>query len=385
MVIELRGVEFHNKGAELMLHAILGRIRKEMPDTIFVMEKRASAPLKKQREVGIYTKVRVSKSRFGLSSAGVLVPKSIRRRFKLILEQEIEVVLDGSGFVFGDFWGAAKAGQRLADHIQQWKKDGKKVILLPQAFGKFNDVALKKKMEIILNHADLIFARDRYSFDYLKSIEATQERVFLKPDFTNLIQGVHPANFINYQGMVAIIPNHKLVESKVFKNRHDYLTFLHTLTDLVLKTGKIPFFLIHEGLKDLQLAQDVNLKFKKAIKIVQEDNPLQVKGIIGGSAAVVTSRFHGLVSALSQGVPCLCLGWSHKYSALMEDYNYAIGIITPEDLTLARLTAKVDLIANEESVNYYKDVLKAASTKQKILSEEMWRKVFLTLTPEHAK
>ena len=44
MIIELRGVEFVNKGAELMLQAIVQKVRKELPNTIFVMEKTARSP-----------------------------------------------------------------------------------------------------------------------------------------------------------------------------------------------------------------------------------------------------------------------------------------------------------------------------------------------------
>jgi len=375
ITIELRGVEFHNKGAELMLYAILDKIRKELPSAEFVMEKTTSAPIFKQRAVGIYTKLNFKK--FGLNAAvlGKLIPAALRKKMGFILEKDIDVVLDGSGFAFGDFWGAKKAGLRLADHIEQWKREGKKVIMLSQAFGEFEDAALKEKMQIIINNADLIFARDKYSHMFIKNIEVKKSNIHLRPDFTNLIKGKVPAYFNPETHQIGIIPNNKIVESKTFANREDYLEFLKTVVELISSKQERPFFLIHEGVKDLKLAEDVNKILEYPIPVLTVDDPLHVKGIIGASKGLVTSRFHGLVSALSQGIPCLCIGWSHKYLALMEDYGYPEGLIKDESLAGEELVLKLNLILNLDSVTKIRERLMLESIKQKELSEDMWKMV----------
>lgn len=376
MIIELRGVEFENKGAELMLYAILEQVRKEIPDAVFVMEKRKSASIHKQRSVGIHTKLNMKK--YGIDTAlwGKLIPKALRIKIGFVLETDIDVVLDGSGFAFGDFWGEGKAGDRLANHIEKWKKQGKKIILLSQAFGAFTNVALRKKMQIILDNSDLVFARDKYSFNYLNEVPGRKVNLILRPDFTNLISGEIPHYFNKIDHQIAIIPNNKLLESSVFSNRDEYLRFLKEIIVSIEDAGKKPFFLIHEGQKDFALAEDVNLKYKMNTIILKVDNPLHVKGIIGESYAVITSRFHGLVSALAQGVPCLCIGWSHKYLALMEDYNYSKGLLSDSELTGDDLKAKLDMILNQESSLTISSQLKTESVKQKELSKDMWKQVF---------
>ncbi|SEL25321.1 polysaccharide pyruvyl transferase family protein [Parapedobacter koreensis] len=376
MIIELRGVEFYNKGAELMLHAIIQKIRQKWPQAIFAMEKSGNAPVSKQRALGIYTKV--GPIRHGIFSQkwSKLIPKSIRRSFKIVLPSEVNVVLDGSGFAFGDFWGASAAGSRLADHIQAWKQEGKKIILLPQAFGPFSDPNLVSKMGIILREADLVFARDPFSFKYLEPLKSFKENIFLKPDFTNLVKGVVPTSFDSTEHEVAVIPNYKLLESNVFHERQAYLEILNKIVRYIQNADKKPFFLIHEGVKDLQLAHDVNEYYHLRISIVQNNNPLIIKGIIGKSKAVITSRFHGLVSALSQNIPSLCIGWSHKYQALMADYDFEEGLITNSDFHSEELNKKLKMVIEDKTANKVSEKLALASKRQKQLSEEMWEQVF---------
>src|SRR5690606_38094942 len=163
-----------------------------------------------------------------------------------------------------------------------------------QAFGPFTDRELIKKMKSILEYADLVFARDRYSFEYINGIDGAQNNVYLMPDFTNLIAGRIPDYFKNGNKEIAIIPNSKLIESGAL-SQSKYLQIFNQLVEFIEKSDSVPFFLIHEGIKDLRLAEAFNLQYGKTIKIITEDDPLLVKGIIGCSKAVITSRFHGLV------------------------------------------------------------------------------------------
>ncbi|WP_128543322.1 polysaccharide pyruvyl transferase family protein [Larkinella soli] len=372
MVIELRGVEFQNKGAELMLHAILQKVRQKRPDAVFVMERGYTVPQEKLKKNNIYYKVNYGRKKEKLIS---FLPVPFRRKFGFIAPQEIDVVIDGSGFAFGDLWGAQYSGERLANHIESWKKEGKKVILLPQALGPFTNAPLKAKMKTIIANADLIFARDEISYKYIKSLNPDAKNIFQKPDFTNLVKGKVPDYFDPKVHEVAIIPNSKMLEKTSANEGEAYLNMLPAIVGLVRKLGHKPYFLIHEGKKDINIAQKANEMLEDKIQIVIEDDPIHVKGLIGASKAVITSRFHGLVSALSQAVPCLATGWSHKYEMLLNDYNFREALLDVK-IKEEELEEKLRLILEDKSRNAIIARLKKQSEIQKGLSNQMWEMVF---------
>lgn len=374
MYIELRGVEFTNKGAELMLYAILDQVKKRFPEAEFVMEyRRNRSPITKHRELGIKTKFKFKRFRSFFKMITPLIPTPFLNSLNFVKERQIKHVLDGSGFAFGDKWGADKAGERLGDHIGKWKSEGKKIVLLPQAFGPFEQPDLKKQMHEILKYADLIYARDPISYDYLIQLRPDRKKIRLKPDFTNIIEGDKTEDVVNNDKNVAIIPNFKMIEATETRISREYPAFLHKAINQVQEQGYSPFFLMHSLDKDEEIAEAINDKLDKSIPIIKETDPLKVKGLIGNSKAVITSRFHGLASALSQAIPCLTTGWSHKYQMILKDYDYSEGMCNVVD---ADVEEKIIDILNSKTNQRIRAKLHHKALEQKKRSEEMWEEIF---------
>jgi polysaccharide pyruvyl transferase WcaK-like protein len=373
MIIELRGVEFVNKGAELMLRAIIEKVKQEFPQVLFVMERGQRTPEETLRKNGIYVKLNFRKYKINMGSAGVLIPKGIRRNMGFILPKEINIVLDGSGFAFGDQWGAAYAEKRIGSQIVKWKHEGKKVILLPQAFGPFSEKPLVSVLKKIVDHATFIFAREQQSYEYLKEISGSAENILLSPDFTNLIKGKIPAGFDGKKYQVAIIPNYKMIEKN--SNENVYMNFLSEAVRAIRELGLNPFFLIHEGERDVKIAESANSAFSEPLTIIRPSDPLEIKGIISASRFIICSRFHGVVSALSQGIPCIVTSWSHKYEMLMQEYDYTDGLLKNlKDTEVLR--SKIADLTNESKHKMIAAKLIANGKIQKEKSAEMWNRVF---------
>lgn len=378
MIIEIRGVGFVNKGAELMLHAILQKIKNKFPKAKFIMSPSLTgSPYEKRAILGLYQKVTYEK--FGIDF-GELITNCIsskrRKMYGLYTTKDVDVVIDASGFAHGDQWGV-KNTKKLAAFAKKLKKNNSKLILLPQAFGPFENKKIKDELINLLDNADLIFARESVSFDYIKNISSNKS-IFNMPDFTNLVESKEISDFNFTNNNFCIIPNYKMVSKKWIENDDNkYLNLIETSINYLREKGKKPFILVHEGKKDYKLAEEISQRVN-GINIFIEEDPLKVKDILKKSDGIIGSRFHSLVSALSQCTPALGTSWSHKYQMLFKDYDFERGLLTL-DLSKKEIEEKIDLLIDDNKRKELITNLEKKSSYLKSLSNEMWEKVLLEI------
>lgn len=364
MMIEVKGIGFPNKGAELMLVAVQEKLKEAIPDVKFVVEPNTKFDVRNAH--GIYSKI--TGTRFGVN-LGLLanaLPKRLRLHYGLVADSDIDVILDASGFAYGDQWGPAKAKSRLANHIQKWKKQGKKVVILPQALGPFTDKELAEHMATIVEHADIVYARDDISFKYISELG---NGVKQSPDFTNLVKGRLPLDFKVSSKDVCVIPNAKMIQMTSKDTGDKYPKQMADMVAHCQSRGYSPYLLVHEGKKDLELAQKINTLLDASVPVYQYPDAKDIKGIISTAQFVISSRFHGLVSALSQGVPAVATGWSHKYEMLMNDYNCPELLINSD---ADNVDSILKIVCDPELLSDTKRKIQAESIELKKRSEIMW-------------
>lgn len=73
----------------------------------------------------------------------------------------------------------------------------------------------------------------------------------------------------------------------------------------------------------LAYARDEHSKrvLEDIVQVVFVDDPIVLKRLIAGAAAVVTSRLHRLYSALSSAVPVAVIAWVFKYREALRQYK----------------------------------------------------------------
>lgn len=367
--IEVQGIWFPNKGAELMLAAICQWRRKKYPEARIVLP--SYLPYAERARFGAWQKYwRLHPKKFQRGVYTEYVPEKILGPCGIVRDSQVDALLDASGYAYGDSWGASNVRQYLSRYMPAWKKRGRKLILLPQAFGPFETEEIRREMRVVLESADLVCARDEVSRDYLARTGGPMERVVVHPDFTPLVKGVHMAEHARLAGKACLIPNAKMLE-RGGVNAGDYVRFFADLYRRFDAEGGA-FLLLHEGAPDRKICEAVRQAAGGNIELIAPEDPLVIKGIIGTARLVVTSRFHGLASALSQGVPAVATSWSHKYRALAADYSRRPIVLEKCD---GSASAQVAELLRADSLPEMRAELIHSAEVQKELTRKMWAQV----------
>lgn len=380
LTVEVKGISFANKGAELMLHAIIAQFAERGVAARFVVE--PHGPYQRRATYGLWQKTRYIRKRLNWLAPMKLLPSRVRTMFGMVNESEIDVVLDASGFSYGDQWNPAVARDRLASSIGKLRAKGVPVVVLPQALGPFEKAASKEVFKPILTQASLVFARDQHSFEYcLKllgcSAENKPQHLAKCPDFTNLIKGIPCDSWQAEHHQTCFIPNAQMLAKR--KDDGQYVEFMVAAIAAAQQADAKPFLLIHEADADRQLAQEINAKLPQPVPVLDPGHALKIKWVIGQSRLVVSSRFHGLVSALSQGIPVLATGWSHKYQELLGDYSCGeqlFDVNQDADKAVANLQ---QLLTDDTHYAALKATIEAAGEWQREAAQQMWDQVVALL------
>ena len=367
--IEVLGIGFPNKGAELMLATVLARLDQEFEDG-YRLVLQSHHPYHLRQPYGAFQKYWTEKSFVERGLLTEFIPKGVLRPFGIVRDSEIDVVLDCSGFAYGDQWRAKKARRRLGRNVRRWRKQGRKIVLMPQAFGPFEDRALREEMKRVLSEVHLVFARDRTSFAALTELAPDSPVVRQSPDMTFGFLPHTEAGPARARRGIAVIPNEKMVGMGAV-TREGYVEAFAALVGHLVSEGRDPFLLLHEGEKDRRICDAINDQLDAPVELVAPTSPVEIKRVIGECEFVLTSRFHGLVSAVSQGVPCAATSWSHKYEVLAEEFESPEIIVSTSDPDFVQQV--VTMAMSDEGLASRRRTFERVAAEKRHAVEQMWQ------------
>lgn len=378
MKIVLSGVETNNKGAELMLYAILQEIERRFPNaTVFLPSSRL-----KQGEQYVKTNVELKALPLSKYVVKYHIPGLFRRLrlsqgclARLNYVKNADWFIDGSGFAFGDqFIIRDEQIDVMEKVLHPLYNHGCKIVFLPQAFGPVEKPNTRKILSVLNEYADVLMPREQVSYNYLReSGVVDMNKVKLFTDFTSLVEGEFPPKYEYLRGGICIIPNMQMIR----KGKISFEDYIQLLSAFIIegKKSSHPVYLLnHEGPKDAELCYMCKKRLGGDIETVTGLNALKVKGLIASAYMVITSRFHGLASALNTCVPTLATSWSHKYEELYRDYALE-GYILPLD-NFDAATARVHELLDDVENQRIRLHLSQQVPRIKALTQEMWEFVW---------
>ena len=380
-LVEIKGVQFENRGARLMLQAVLDRLAGTRPDLGIAIAPHPLSPYPERARLGAWQKLSLRKRALDLNELSYRWPGAVSRfgrRFGVVTERDVDAVLDASGFAYGEAWGDWPI-RYVTGELQRSGRHGKPYVFLPQAFGPFRGAATARLLGRALGHAALICPRDGESLAQLRALPGDfAGRLLPCPDFTIALRGEPRAAdaWEVDERTLLLVPNSRMLEvARAGPGWRDgYLPLLAQLATRAQAGGFGVRILNHAGREDAEVCARLAALVGNA-PIIDEPDPVRLKGVIGRSGLVVSSRYHGCVNALSQGVPCLATSWSHKYPALFSDYGVP-GFVLVECDPATALERLDHLVADRTA---WSERITGRQVELEAQVEFMWQRVFALL------
>lgn len=379
--VALVGPWVANKGDDLMLRAVTARIpppigapREVWPAGIppglapMMLPPERGAEIRALSDWRPATAIRLTVKR-GLMS---LAADRTATAFGCAPVSGVRLLLDCSGFAYGDAWSERRMIQRAAAY-RWFRRKGARVVFLPQALGPFKTPAIRKAATDLFSLADILCARDRQSAEHAKTLMLPDTvRLMVYPDITHgLPKKEYPA-LAEWQTRVAIVPNMRMVDKTASDCAAAYRAFIQKAAEEVRRAGYEPFMLLHEE-NDRGLAAELNDSASQPMRVIDVD-ALRTRAILGACRAVVASRYHAIVSSLAQATPVIGTSWTHKYDELLSDYGQQDRLLRPE-ADADRLTEKLAEVLHEPARLTIVDTLTRIARSQAGAVEAMWTDV----------
>ncbi len=259
-----------------------------------------------------------------------------RKRRTLRYYPSIDFVLDmGSGDSFSDIYGKTRF-YSVYDQHRMARFFKKKLLLLPQTIGPFNDIKIKRKANKSIETANYVFARDNKSLTYINenttqdcstgSIDIAFFLPYKREEFSDAF--IHVG--LNISGLLW---NGGYTKNNQFSLKSDYRRLIHSVIEFFLDLPNVKLHLVpHVVATNDSLENDYSVSFNlyhiyKAQNIILAPfflDPILAKNYIAGLDFFSGARMHSTIAAFSSGVPVFPLAYSQKFNGLYIDtLNYS--------------------------------------------------------------
>lgn len=320
-VIEIKGIQFHNKGAELMLYT-LHKWLQSVPTLNYqlVLPQRNSTP-KDLIKFNALPKAGSLYKRIDWSMLSERLPSTFRSAVGCVSHSDVDVVLDASGFSYGSPWRPDMTLHSARQAEITFNKGGK-YIVLPQAFGKFHSSSYQAAIKKLVQFSEIVFVRDNVSLENLREVRGLDtDKLVLTPDFTPYLK---IRKNLNKPRILSIIPNAKMIDPRFNESdtSENYTGFLSSIVKAGIQGGYHVQLIDHGGKHDQAIIQKIKaMSGEQGASVIKGMDAYEVKRTIVNSDLVFSSRYHACISALSSNIPCFATSWSHKYELLYEYYG----------------------------------------------------------------
>lgn len=347
--IIITGGELFNKGAQAMTFIAVDELRRRFPDhKIYLLSEMDLARPEEEKEPFAFDFMGWYPLKFARCQSNSLLRFTCKLRNSKELQEAEDIykhcdaMVDVSGYALGSNWSAATCNRYL-DHLEFAQAFGIPVYLMPQSFGPFDfgaeRQALNARIQRLLPTAKVIFAREQEGYDALVNTYGLKN-VRLAHDLVLGNKGIDLANiFVSAPAFdlpeirpnsVAVIPNS--MNSSV--SSQEAVLELYTKAIHALLSQEKTVYLLSHSTVDSALCSKLKEPFlsnENVILLAQDFSCLEFNALVKKFDYLIASRFHSIVHAFKNGVPCIALGWATKYHDLLKLFDQEQYILDVRD------------------------------------------------------
>lgn len=377
------GANFLNKGAQSMLFICVDELKHRFPGcSVFFKTCESKKTSEKYAFNFVYYnqcsyKIYDNKGKINKDAIiGVTrsIAKKVLGRGNSIFEvlelsrviPKIDCMIDISGYNLSSKWDK-ETHIEYFKNIQMAMEHNIPVYLFPQSFGPFNYGAEQGKMDAYikkyLSYARIVFAREQEGYDYLVEGYGLNN-VRLCPDLVLMNTGVELKSIykepykvmvpqLKNQGYVGIVPN---MRSFDHGNKQEILQLYRCIIEELIKIGRMVCLFRH-SYEDIEVCRWIKEFFADNDNVLLLENDFscfEYDEFCKCFDYMIAARYHSIVHAYRNNIPCILLGWAVKYRELanlvgQEKYVFDIGSSPINISTVVEMVKKINSEYKNES------------------------------------
>lgn len=334
--IIITGGGLTNKGAQAMTFISVSELTKRFPDHRILLY--SSTDLQrpvKERESYTFDFIGWYPQKFAKCQKNPILRLicKLKNGKELAQAEQIykntDLMIDISGYAIGSNWSEKVCNDYL-DCFEFAHAFNIPVYVMPQSFGPFDfegeaGKRIDQRIRQLFPKIKVLCAREKEGYDALKDVYGL-DNVQLLPDLVLNNKSVDLQSIFTQdinltvpdviESSVAVIPNSRNIE--VGEAQKVYTKY-KLMIEHVLKTGRHVYILKHSEL-DTELCKELKAMFadnNNVVLLEQEMSCLEFNEFVKKMDFLIASRFHSIVHAYKNGIPCIALGWAVKYRDLL--------------------------------------------------------------------
>lgn len=338
--IIITGGELFNKGAEAMTFITVDELKKRFPNhKVYLL---SDMDLKRPRE---------ERKKYAFSFMGWYPIKFAKCQSNWLLRllcklkngselkeaeniyKNTDLMVDISGYALGSNWSYEYINTYL-EHLEFAKAFKIPVFLMSQSFGPFDFKGekaeeLHSRIQWLLPEMQAICAREKEGYEalvntyHLNNVYLSQDIVLnnISINHQHIFVTVPQYDIPNIEGdAIGIIPNQRNFE---VGNKETVYELYNGLINHELGLDHRVYLLSHSS-QDAKICERLKQQFVNESNVIwldQDFSSIEFNEIVKKFKYVIASRFHSVVHAYKNAIPCIVLGWATKYHDLTEMFG----------------------------------------------------------------